>query len=107
MTTPTEQEQIDAIFARVAAENNRAEDRAHKPTKFAAGELAAYLRKWSRGMPIVRIDSGATFWRKAGSQKVTKLTYKEVEALVQYGFATCAGDPRKAGATLTVKYPLR
>jgi hypothetical protein len=103
--TPAEQAELDAIYARLGAENNKAEDRAHKPTKFAAGELAAFLRKWSKGKPIVRVDSGATFWRKQNNQS-TKLTYKDVEALVQFGFATCNGDPRKAGAILTVKYPL-
>jgi hypothetical protein len=107
MKNPTEQEQIDAIFARVARENNAAEAREPKPSKFAAGDLAAFLRKWSKGTPIVRMDSGATFWRQPRNNKATKLTYKEVEALVQFGFGTCKGDPRKAGAILTMKYPLR
>lgn len=107
MTKQQEQAEIDKILNRVAAKNNAVEDREEKPSKFAAGDLAAYLRKWTRGTPIIRIDSGATFWRKSGSQNVTKLTYKEIEALVQYGFGTCIGDPRKAGATFTVKYPLK
>lgn len=106
MTKQQEQAEIDKIFARIGAENNRAEDRAHYPSEFETGEIAAHLRKWTRGKPIVRMDSGATFWRKANN-KATKLTYKDVEALVQYGLATVAGDPRKGGATLTVKYPLK
>lgn len=107
MTKQQEQAELNAIYARLGAENNAIEDRAQKPSKFETGDLAAYLRKWSRGNPIVRLDSGSTFWRKTGSQNVTKLTYKDAEALVQYGFATLVGDPRKAGATLAVKYPLK
>jgi hypothetical protein len=106
MTKQQEQAEIDAIFARVAAENNAIEDRAPMPDDTETCELAMFLRKWSKGKPIVRMDSGATFWRKANNQ-ATKLTYKDVEALVQYGLATCAGDPRKGGAILTVKYPLK
>lgn len=102
MTKQQEQAEIDKIFARIGAENNRAEDQAHYPSQAETGETAAFLRKWSRGKPIVRMDSGATFWRNQ-SNKATKLTYKDAEALVSYGFAVLVGDPRLGGATLVIK----
>jgi len=90
------------LMADVAKKNNAEEAKVKKPSREAAAAEAAWLKKWSKGKPICRVSSDSSFW-KAGKW-MHKMSFKVVDALVEYGLAEISGPgSREGGCILKIK----
>lgn len=92
---------VEEMMADMAKQNNAEEAKRPAPDKARVESEAKFLKKWSRGKPIVRASSDGTFWAKGNF--MTKIDFKMADALVAAGFATLTGDAKRAGATLVMK----
>lgn len=90
---------VQALIAK-QGEENRAREAAVEVTPEGVEREVQFLRGWAKGKPIRRQSSDSTFW--AAGRYMTKLPYPMVEAIVAAGLGTVQGDPRYAGAVLTV-----
>lgn len=93
---------LDALVAKMAAENNAEEAKRSKGYKPAdAVSEVAFLQGWAKGKPIVRQGSEGTFW--ACGKWMHKLDFGLVELIVKnHPECTLRGDPKQRGATLIV-----
>ena len=89
---------LNKMIAEMEAENIAEEANRPGPNAKAVASEAAFLKKWSKGKPIVRQSSSATFW--AAGKWMTKLDAKMADALVAAGYATLSGKSTERGATL-------
>lgn len=86
----SEQEEIDAIFERAAADNKRRYAKEPQPKPEDVASMAKFLKRWARGRAITKFDGdGQSFW--ARGKNMTQLSPKMVDALVEGGFATKSG----------------
>lgn len=89
---------LDTLVAKAGKENRAREAKSPAPSKEQALKEASFLKGWSKGKPIIRVSEDSTFWQCG--KYMTKITFKEANALQKYGLATLTGDPKKGGATL-------
>ncbi len=93
-------DELETLVAKIARENQKAEAAVPGFTAEKAASHAAFLKKWSKGKPIVRQTSDSTFW--AAGKWMTKLTASQAESLVAHGYATLSGKATAAGARLMI-----
>jgi len=97
-------EKMQKLIAKMAAQNIRDEaerSKAEYKAEKVASE-AAFLKKWSKGKPIIRQTDDSTFW--AAGKWMTKLDWGMVDAIVAAGLATTYGPASsKAGCRLVIK----
>jgi len=81
---------LDAINARIAAENAAAFAAERPPNQDTLNQTARFLRGWAKSKPITMYDRTTSYYR-CGS-RMTKITPVTVTALLQAGLAT--GSPQ-------------